>query len=118
MAKDGLAWQPKDVIYHLTFAPDWEAGKAAGEYRLSTRDRTLDEVGFIHCGFEDQVDRVAQALFAEASGVVVLTINPALVRAEIRYENLDGGEEMFPHIYGPLNLDAVVAVDRYDPRRR
>ena len=105
------------VIYHLTFAADWEAGRVAGEYRLSTRGRVLDEVGFIHCGSEDQVDRVAKGLFAGASGMVLLTIDPAPVRAEIRYENLDGGNEAFPHIYGPLNLDAVVAVERYDPPR-
>ena len=49
------------MIFHLTFAADWEAGRAAGEYRLPTRDRTLDEVGFTHCSFENQVDRVAEA---------------------------------------------------------
>jgi uncharacterized protein (DUF952 family) len=103
------------VIFHLTFAADWDASRTAGEYRLSTRGRTLEEVGFIHCGFEDQVDRVASALFAGKSGLVLLTIDPVLVHAEIRHENLDGGDELFPHIYGPLNLDAVIAVKRYEP---
>ena len=102
------------MIFHLTFAADWEAGRAAGEYRLSTRGRTLDEGGFIHCGFEDQVGRVAKAIFAGTSGLVLLTIDEGRVSAEIRHENLDGGDEVFPHIYGPLNLDAVVKVKSYE----
>jgi len=104
------------VIFHLTFTADWEAGVAAGEYRLSTRGRSLDEVGFIHCSFENQVNRVATSLFAGTSELVLLTIDPARGRAEIRHENLDGGDELFPHIYGPLNLDAVVEVKRYEPK--
>lgn len=102
------------VIFHLTFAADWEASRATGEYRVSTRDRTLDEVGFIHCGFEDQVGRVAKAIFAGTSGLVLLIIDEARVRSEIRHENLGGGDEVFPHIYGPLNLDAVVEVKSYE----
>jgi uncharacterized protein (DUF952 family) len=112
---DGSDWRSTPVIFHLTFAADWDASRTAGEYRLSTRGRTLEEVGFMHCGFEDQVDRVASALFAGTSGLVLLTIDPALVHAEIRHENLDGCDELFPHIYGPLNLDAVVAVKRCEP---
>ena len=104
------------MIFHLTFAADWEASRAAGEYRQSTRGWTLDEVGYIHCSLENQVDRVATALFAGTSGVVLLTIDPARVRAEIRQENLNGGDELFPHVYGPLNLDAVVEVKQYEPK--
>jgi glutathione S-transferase len=89
--------------------------RTAGEYRLSPRGRTLEVVGFIHCGFEDQVDRVASALFAGKSGLVLLTIDPVLVHAEIRHEHLDRGDELFPHPCGPLILDAVIAVKRCKP---
>src|SRR5262249_37511683 len=98
LTHDGLVWRQISVIFHLTFTADWEAGVTAGEYRLSTRGRSLDEVGFIHCSFENQVNRVAASLFAGTLELVLLTIDPARVRAEIRHENLDGGDELFPHI--------------------
>lgn len=79
---------------------------------------TLDEVGFIHCSFADQVDGVARAVFAGADGLVLITIDPSLVKAEVRYENLEGGSELFPHIYGPLNVDAVVEVRAYESQPR
>ncbi len=102
------------MIYHLTPAADWEAGLSTGQYRRSTRGLTLDEVGYIHCSFEDQVDRVARYAFAGATGLVLLSIDPLLVDAEIRYEKVDGSNELFPHIYGPVNVNAVVAVRRHE----
>ena len=46
---------------------------------------------------------------------MLLTIDTSQVGAEIRYENLEGGEELYPHLYGPLNLDAVVAAVAFEP---
>ena len=106
------------MIYHLTFASDWESSQSAGQYRMSSRGMTLDEVGFIHCSFADQVDGVARAVFAGADGLVLVTIDPSLVKAEVQYENLEGGSELFPHIYGPLNVDAVVEVRAYESQPR
>ncbi len=52
---------------------------------------------------------VLNARFQGTSHIVLLEIDPAKVKAEIRYENLEGGQELFPHLYGPLNREAVVA---------
>jgi len=60
--------------------------------------------------------RVADRLFRGQVGLVLLEIDAGRVRAEIRYENCEGGQEDFPHIYGALNLDSVVRVLEFEPR--
>jgi uncharacterized protein (DUF952 family) len=52
---------------------------------------------------------VANAIFRGVAELVLLEIDPRRVAPDIRYENLDGGDELFPHVYGPLNRDAVLA---------
>lgn len=97
------------TLYHLALEDDWKVGRARGEYRVSTLGATLDEVGFIHCSFEHQVVAVANAYFASRRDVLVLTIDAARLASEVRVET--AGEDAFPHLYGPLDIDAVVAVE-------
>jgi len=94
-------------IFHVTRADDWRAAQARGTYRNSTRDRTLEDEGFIHCSYAHQVGHVVATYFRNVDGLLVLVIDPQRVNSEIRVESA-GGEERFPHIYGPLNLDAVI----------
>jgi uncharacterized protein (DUF952 family)/maleate cis-trans isomerase len=96
-------------IFHITRAEDWRAAQADRAYRISTRDRTLEQEGFIHCSYAHQVQHVANAFFGGLEDLVVLEIDRQRVHAEVRDETA-GGDERFPHIYGPLNLDAVLAV--------
>ena len=102
------------AIFHIADAEDWSAAQTAGEYRMSTRGRTLVDVGFIHCSHRHQVERVANAAYRGAAPLVLLTIDPHLVGAEIREESA-GGVETFPHVYGPLPVGAVVTVARFAP---
>lgn len=97
-------------IFHLTRRSDWLASQPGGEYRVSTRGRTLEDDGFIHCSEADQVLRVADALFQNVEDVTLLVIDSDRLSAPVVRENLDGRDERFPHIYGPLNLEAVVSV--------
>ena len=99
-----VAW-----LYHVTSAGDWAAAVLDGEYRLSTRDTTLEAVGFIHASYAHQVVGVADNFYRGLPDLVVLVIDPAAVRAEIREDPNPTSGERFPHIYGPLNVDAVVA---------
>ena len=102
------------VLYHLAEADVWTAGVRNGEYTGSTKGRSLADVGFIHCSFEDQVARVASMLFAEGERPILVTIDEAKLAAPVRVEAADEGGEEFPHIYGPLNLDAVVSASPYE----
>ena len=97
------------VIYHIAFAEDWAQAAQADEYVISTRGRTLDEQGFIHASDAHQVAGVANFLYEADDGLVILVIDTDRLRSPVRYEDVPGSEEPFPHIYGPINADAVVA---------
>jgi uncharacterized protein (DUF952 family) len=103
---------PPAVMYHLALRDDWaEArGSTDGLYRRSTLGQSLAEVGFVHCSKPHQVPIVADLVYRGRDDVVLLTVDTSKVPSEIRVENFDGGEETFPHIYGPLPVDAVVRV--------
>jgi uncharacterized protein (DUF952 family) len=107
---------PRD-IFHITTEAEWARAQAEGAYSASTRGLTLAQVGFVHCAFEEQVARVAYVFFRGVARLLVLRIAIDRLNAEVRYENLEGGHELFPHVYGPLNLDAIVGVMPLPPGR-
>ena len=102
------------MIFHIARAVDWDAARAAGDYRVSTLGRTLEDEGFIHCSADAaQGAGVLQRFYAGVDdALVVLTIDPDRVPAEIRFEVPAGANEAFPHIYGPLPTSAVISVRR------
>jgi uncharacterized protein (DUF952 family) len=105
-------------IYHIATRADWENARRDGEYTTSTRGVTLAEQGYIHASGAAQVAGVANAFYADAGeDLVLLVIDPGRVRAEIRYEDVPGADAPFPHIYGPLNTDAVLETQPFSPAR-
>ena len=98
------------LIYHITTPEQWEAARRAGSYRGDT----LETEGFIHCSTGAQVARVGDAFYAGRSGLLLLCIESEKVIPAIRSEGAEGGEK-FPHIYGPLNVEAVVKVTAFEP---
>ena len=98
------------VIYHIATRADWERSLEGGEYTRSSVDTTLAEEGFIHASAASQVAGTANRFYRDVPGdLVLLVIDVGLLRAEVRYEDVPGADRPFPHIYGPLNVDAVVA---------
>ena len=102
-------------IYHIAAAADWERAVRDGQYTMSTRGRTLAEEGFIHASTAAQVAQVANAFYRGARDLVLLVIDPGLVGPEIRYEHVPGQDLPYPHIYGPLNVSAVVKTRPFAP---
>jgi len=96
------------IIYHIAAAADWEQARRDGQYTTSTRGRTLAEQGFIHGSTAAQVAPVANMVYKGEPDLLVLVIDTDRVAPEIRYEQVPGWDAPFPHIYGPLNADAVV----------
>ena len=96
-------------VYHLALAGDWEA-RTRDDYRVSTLGATLEQRGFIHCSFREQVQDVADLVYRGRNDVVLLEIDTQLLTSPLRAEEGDGGGGVFPHLYGPLNRDAVVRV--------
>lgn len=102
------------MIFHITSRKDWEAARAKGKYVADS----LQSEGFIHCSTLAQVLPVADNFYKGQSGLVLLMIEPTLLTSTLKWEPPSGGTppagvpegDKFPHIYGPINLDAVVNV--------
>ena len=104
-------------IFHLADPDEWAAGVASGSYERSTRGRMLSEEGFIHTSYAAQWPTVRRAFYADVTTtLLLLRIDPDRLASPLVVEvgNPATGEE-FPHIYGSLNPDAVVAVERLNP---
>lgn len=98
-------------IFHLALAADWAAAQESGAYRISTLGRTLEQEGFLHASRADQWAAVKERFYAEVpEALVLLEIDPNRLTSELRVEEVPEAGDSFPHIYGPLNLDAVVEV--------
>jgi uncharacterized protein (DUF952 family) len=93
-------------IFHITSLATWTEAQANRSY---TADSLVAE-GFIHCSEAHQVIWVANQRFRGRRDLVLLHIDPRLLGAEVRYENLEGGQPQFPHVYGPIPLSAIVEV--------
>ena len=102
---------PPPALVHITHRDAWEAAQGAGVYPAPS----LDAEDFIHLSTVSQVVGTANRFFrGHADDLVLLVIDPKRLRPEVRYEPADG--QMFPHLYGPLNADAVVRVLPFAPR--
>lgn len=88
-------------IAHICPREAWEVAQASGEYRAAS----LEAEGFIHCSRPDQVLAVANRYFQGSQDLLLLWIKPRRLHSELRFDPV--GEDSYPHIYGPLNLDAV-----------
>ncbi|MDE2853624.1 MAG: DUF952 domain-containing protein [Chloroflexota bacterium] len=104
------------MIYHITSGSAWDDAKRRGTYRAPS----LENEGFIHCSTRDQLLGVANAFYRGREDLALLCIDESKLRAELRWEapahptpetaDRRENDAPFPHIYGVLNLDAVVAV--------
>jgi uncharacterized protein (DUF952 family) len=91
------------IIYHFTERETFEAAKSIGYFK----PRPFEKDGFIHCSTREQVLNVADFIAPKDADLVLLEIDTYKVTPEIIYENLEGGDRLFPHICGPLDLEAV-----------
>jgi len=101
-----------ESIFHITSRQAWSAAQARGQYTADS----LAQAGFIHCSKAGQILRVANFLYEGQAGLVLLVVDPDRLASELRWEpGADLQSELFPHVYGPLNLDAVVHVIDFEP---
>lgn len=90
-------------IVHALSRADWKTFSQRGEHR----PRSLDEEGFVHCSKLGQIGLVADYNHAGEDELVLALLDESRLDPPVQYESEDGGSA-FPHVYGPLSLDAVV----------
>ena len=95
-----------DYIYHITTKQEWAAALISGQYSSAT----LETEGFIHCSTEDQVAGVLERYYKGHTDLVKLKIEKAKVERPLIFELAGSINEVFPHIHGAINRDAVVEV--------
>ena len=91
-------------IYHITEEKAWQDALLKSVY--IPNDFVKD--GFIHCSLESQVVAVAEKFFKQTPDLLLLKIDTHQIISPLVFENLEGGEESYPHIYGALPVSAVV----------
>lgn len=94
------------LIYHIVDKEAWLRAEKLGFYEHPS----LALEGFIHCSLRAQLIPVANRYFRGHMKLVVLELDSSKFEAPLRYENTTGGTELFPHLYGRLNIDAVKAL--------
>lgn len=96
-------FRPRSVLYHIARESDWQRAQTQGVYIVES----LRSEGFIHLAYAHQVHGVYQRYYQGQTNLWLLHIAPERLRPELREENLYGGQELFPHLYGALALSAV-----------
>jgi len=103
------------LIYHITTRDASLLARQTGEYRAES----LAKDGFIHLSQRHQVLGVANAFYTGQTDLVIFVVDPSRLKADLKYEppvhpsasaTAPSAENLFPHLYGPLNFDAVVSV--------
>lgn len=94
------------VIYHVTTAGEWNEAQQKGYYETAS----LQQEGFIHCSEDRQVAGVLERYFNEKTDLVKLEIDTDKLTSRYIQEWSPSVQDTFPHIYGPINLEAVINV--------
>jgi uncharacterized protein (DUF952 family) len=101
------------VILHITTDAEWVNAQKKGEYRAPS----LESDGFIHCSTIKQTVDTANIFFKGENGLILICIDEMKLESECKYEDPSGGGQhdpsvgrLFPHVYGPINLSAVIKV--------
>ena len=103
---DGLRRQLKSscLILHIVPAVHW------ADVKDNYSAPSLEREGFIHCSLPEQVIRPANALFRGQANLLLLCLDVRKLKPDVIYEDCYEAGEKFPHVYGPINLSAVIDV--------
>ncbi len=92
-------------IYHIVLPGIWEQFANKDLYEAES----LRTEGFIHCSFAGQLDNVLRRYYSGAEKVLVLEIETDNLLSRL-VEEPSTNNEIYPHIYGPINKDAIAAI--------
>ena len=95
-----------NIIYHITTAAEWSIALEKGFYEAAS----LTTEGFIHCSKAEQVNGVLERYFKGKNNLVKLIIDTDKLTNDLKFELAPSVNETFPHVYGVINLDAVIEI--------
>jgi len=111
-------WRSPRWLYHLALEAEWQEARRQGVYTRSTRGLSLAQVGFLHASWSHQVEATWRRFYSDGPELRLLVIDPARLEAAgipLRVEPAPGSGELFPHLYGPLPVEAVLLAERFTP---
>ena len=94
------------IIFHITDSDSWKKNNEGDQYFA----QSLEQIGFIHCCLEDQINFVLERWFPGVSDLLLISLESEKILSKVVFENLEGGETLFPHVYGPIQASAIVSV--------
>lgn len=94
----------EDLIFHITTENDFSTSKKNNNYH----PESFDEEGFIHCSKGSQVEATANRLFSDKDQLLLLVIDVSALTTNVKYEEDAERGETFPHVYGTINIDAIM----------
>ncbi|PJZ41384.1 hypothetical protein CH370_11340 [Leptospira kmetyi] len=108
----------ENIIYNIASKKDYEEALKKGFYITDS----LSSEGFIHSSKKNQVEDTANRIFAARKDLVLLFVNTDRLKSPLKFEasssskfSKEDGKNIFPHIYGPLNVDAIEKVLEISP---
>lgn len=96
------------MIYHVVTTTNWQKAVQQGFYETPS----LALEGFIHCSKKEQVSDVLERYYKGVEDLLLLHIDETKLTAPLKYELAPSVNEAFPHIFGRLNLDAVIKTEK------
>ncbi len=102
-----MSAKASEPLFHLATRAEWLAAQVRGRYEAES----LHTEGFIHLSTASQLESTARRHYAGRDDMVVLEIDPERLSWDLRYEESHG--ELYPHLYGPVDLPAVMSVQTF-----
>lgn len=98
-------------VYHMARRADWAQALQLGAYDLPSRQTE----GFLHCSTLEQLIRVANTFRKGEPDLLLLEISPERLTSPLKYELVESWGWEFPHVFGPINVEAVTAIYEFPP---
>ncbi len=97
----------ESMIYHFALEKSWKKQLKEGNYKPDS----LNKQGYINASSWEQIKATYYKHFSRPNQLLIIVIDPLKVKSEIKYENSSEGDQLYPHIYGPLNQDAISKIE-------
>lgn len=102
--------RPLPEILHIASPSEWDTAQQTGEIAPPS----LATEGFVHCSTRQQLAGTLARHFTGAGVLVLLTLDATAIAGALRWEQSLPGEPSFPHVYAPIPVEAVVAVEQIE----